>query len=57
MRLWLKLDPDSLTLEEGFSRDVRSIGHWGTGDLEIVVRTQSDFEKARPLIERSYQEN
>ncbi len=57
IRLWLKLDPNSLTLEEGFSRDVRSIGHWGTGDLEVVVRTPADFEKARPLIERSYQEN
>ncbi len=57
IHLWLKLDPDSLTLEEGFSRDVRSIGHWGTGDVEVVVRTPTDFEKARPLIERSYQEN
>lgn len=57
VRLWLKLDPDSLKLEDGFSRDVRSIGHWGTGDVEIVVRNPSDFEKARSLIERSYQEN
>jgi len=57
LRLWLKIDPDSLALEEGFSRDVRSIGHWGTGDLEVVIRTVADFEKACPLIERSYQEN
>lgn len=57
VRLWLKIDPDSLALEEGFSRDVRSIGHWGTGDLEVIIRSVADFEKARPLIERSYQEN
>lgn len=57
VRLWLKLDPDSVTLEEGFSRDVRTIGHWGTGDLELVIRNQEDFAKAQSLIERSYQEN
>jgi predicted transport protein len=57
VQLWLKLDPETVSLEEGFSRDVRSIGHWGTGDLEVVVRNLDDFEKARLLIERSYQEN
>lgn len=57
VRLWLKLDPETVSLEEGFSRDVRSIGHWGTGDLEVVIRTTGDFEKARLLIERCYQEN
>jgi predicted transport protein len=57
VRLWLKLDPGTVPLEEGFTRDVRSIGHWGTGDLEVMVRNTEDFEKARLLIERSYQEN
>lgn len=52
----LKLDPDSVLLEDGFSRDVRNIGTWGTGDLELTLRTSADLEKARPLIERSYQE-
>lgn len=55
--LTLKLNPDSLSLEPGFSRDVREIGHWGTGDLELTLRSLQDLEKARPLIERSYQEN
>lgn len=55
--LTLKLDPDSVTLEDGFSRDVRKIGHWGTGDLELNLRTPADLDKARALIERAYQEN
>lgn len=55
--LTLKLDPDSVTLEDGFSRDVRKIGHWGTGDLELNLRTSADLDKARALIERAYQEN
>lgn len=55
--LYLRLDPDTVTLEEGFTRDVRNIGHWGTGDLEIVIRSDADLERARPLIVRSYEEN
>ncbi|MFV0370505.1 MAG: DUF5655 domain-containing protein [Azonexus sp.] len=55
--LMLKLDPASVELERGFTRDVRNIGHWGTGDLEVVLRRPADFEKAKSLIERAYQEN
>lgn len=55
--LYLRLDPDTVRLEEGFTRDVRRIGHWGTGDLEIVIRSDADLERARPLIVRSYEEN
>lgn len=51
----VKVDPDTITLEEGFTRDVRSIGHFGTGDLEITIRSIEDFEKAKPLFERSYE--
>lgn len=53
----LKLDPATVALEEGFSRDVSQIGHWGTGDLELSLRTPADLARAKPLIERSYQEN
>jgi predicted transport protein len=52
--LYLKVDPDSLALQTGFSRDVRSIGHWGTGDLEVTIRSESDFEKAKALLVQSY---
>lgn len=55
--LTLKLDPATVALEKGFCRDVTSIGHWGTGDVEVVLRTPADFDKAKPLIERAYQEN
>ena len=52
--VFVKVDPDSIELEEGFSRDVRNIGHFGTGDLELRIRTQNDLEKAFPLIQLSY---
>lgn len=57
MLVMLKVDPGTVALEEGFSRDVRQIGHWGTGDLELTLRTQADFDKAKPLLDRSYNES
>ncbi|WP_062515119.1 DUF5655 domain-containing protein [Halobacillus sp. KGW1] len=52
--LYLKVNPDKVELEQGFSRDVRSIGHYGTGDLEIIVMKDEDFEKAKKYIDWSY---
>ena len=56
-KLWLHLDPDNVTLERNFSRNVRDKVHWGTGDLELSLRTMDDLTKAKPLIERAYQES
>lgn len=53
--LYLKVDPDAVSLEPGFTRDVRKIGHFGTGDLEVVVHTDDDLERAKPLIIKSYE--
>lgn len=52
----LRLDPASVAFEDGFSRDVSEVGHWGTGDVELTLRTQADLERAKPLLERSYTE-
>jgi predicted transport protein len=51
----LKVDPETVELEEGFSRDVTDIGHFGTGNLQLSLRTMDDFAKAQPLIRRSYE--
>ena len=53
--IYLKVDPDTINLEAGFTRDVRKIGHFGTGDLEVVIRTDDDLSRAMPLLETSYQ--
>lgn len=54
--LRLKLDPDSVEIEDGFTRDMRGIGHYGTGDLEVSIKTEDDFLKAKSIIERAYNE-
>lgn len=51
----LNLDPATVNIEEGFTRDVSKIGHYGTGNIEVRIRNTSDLEKARPLLERSYE--
>jgi predicted transport protein len=55
--IMLKLAPATVALEEGFSRDVSQVGHWGTGDVELCLRTPADLQKAQGLLERSYAEN
>jgi predicted transport protein len=52
--LYLKVDPDTVDLVVGFTRDVRKIGHFGTGELEVTVRSIADLKKAKLLMERSY---
>ncbi|MCX4752432.1 DUF5655 domain-containing protein [Kitasatospora purpeofusca] len=51
--LYLRLDPDTVELEEGFTRDMRGIGHLGTGDLEVRIASAADLEKAVPLTRRA----
>lgn len=55
LELYLKVDPASVELESGFSRDVSAVGHFGTGDLEVIVDDDDDLERAKPLILRSYE--
>ena len=54
--LFLKLNPETVELENGFTRDMRSIGHYGTGDLQITIKNAADFERAKHLLERAYNE-
>lgn len=53
--VYLKVDPDSVELVDGFTRDVKKIGHYGTGDLEVSISSQADFERAKPLFDASYE--
>ena len=55
--LHLSIKPDTVAFEEGFSRDVSDIGHWGTGKVEICIKNKADSEKAKPLLDRAYNEN
>ena len=53
--VYVRVNPDTIVLEQGFTRDARGIGHFGTGDLEITIQSKADLEKAKPLFDAAYQ--
>lgn len=55
--LHLRLDVNSIEYEDGFSRDTSKIGHYATGDVELKINSRADLEKAKPLLDRAYNEN
>ena len=55
--LHLRIDPDIIEIEEGFTRDMRNTGHYGTGDLRIIIKSINDFEKAKEYINKAYEIN
>ncbi|MCX5238830.1 DUF5655 domain-containing protein [Streptomyces prunicolor] len=52
--VYLKVDPKRVALVPGFTRDVSGLGHHGTGDLEVQLRTPRDVERAQDLFRASY---
>jgi predicted transport protein len=55
--VFVKANFDTVHLEEGFTRDVHNLGHFGTGGLEITIGTDEDLERAKPLIVKSYEKS
>ncbi|MEV7145475.1 DUF5655 domain-containing protein [Streptomyces sp. NPDC093084] len=52
--VYLKVNPKDVDLVPGFTRDVSGLGHHGTGDLEVQLRTPRDVERAQDLFRASY---
>ncbi|OAN83826.1 DUF91 domain-containing protein [Erythrobacter sp. EhN03] len=52
--VYLRLDPANIELEDGFMRDMRNKGHYGTGDLELNIMSDDDFERAKPYFDKAY---
>lgn len=52
--VYLRVDPANIELEDGFMRDMRNKGHYGTGDLELNIMSDDDFERAKPYFDKAY---
>ncbi|MFD7320527.1 DUF5655 domain-containing protein [Streptomyces sp. NPDC059875] len=52
--VYLSTDPRVVDLVPNFTRDVTGVGHHGTGDLELQLRTERDLERAQDLFRASY---
>lgn len=57
VRVYLNLDPDEIDMSRGDVRDVRQIGHFGTGDLEVTFKSIGDIDKFSDLLLRSYEQS
>jgi len=51
--LYLKINPEEINPLPAEARDVRNIGHFGTGDFELTLRSMDEFERTKDLIDRS----
>jgi len=57
--IYLSLDVEEYQdiLAEEQIRNVREIGHYGTGDLEVELYSLEDFERYKYLIQEAYERN
>ncbi|MBP6533523.1 MAG: DUF91 domain-containing protein [Arenimonas sp.] len=53
--LYLHVDPKQITASLPNARDMSSIGHWGTGDVEISLVTIEDLDAVKPYIQMAYE--
>ncbi len=52
--LYLKLSPKIIQIPKN-GRDVSDVGHYGTGDFEITLSNNDDFENAKEYIMKAYE--
>jgi predicted transport protein len=55
--VYVKLRVEDVQFQPGFTRDVTNVGHFGTGNVQIVIDSHADLLAAQPLIQRSYEQN
>ena len=54
--LHVKLNPDDYELSDVL-KDVRTVGHWGCGDLQLTIKSELEVELAKQLILDAYDNN
>ena len=54
VKLFLKLKPSDIPEGTKNYRDVSSIGHYGTGDIEFTVSSEAEFEFVKEFISLAY---
>jgi predicted transport protein len=54
VRVYLNSDPDTIEPKTANMRDVHQIGHFGTGDLEVTIKSKKDIEAIVDMMKSSY---
>lgn len=53
LKLWINLKRNHLDDPKKLARDVSSIGHWGNGDYEIVIKDTKNLEYIMSLVKQA----
>lgn len=56
IKLNLKLNPLNFQLNDSL-RDISNLGHWGCGDLQLIIKDTNCLKLAKELINQAYDEN
>lgn len=54
VKLFVKLRAKDVQSHPKSYRDVTNVGHYGTGDTEFTISTESELEQVKPFIELAY---
>ena len=55
LKIWINLKKGMLDDPKKITRDVSSIGHWGNGDYELIIKNTNNLEYVMSLIKQSIQ--
>lgn len=53
LKLWINLKREQLDDPKGIARDVSSVGHWGNGDYEVVIKDTKNLEYIMSLVKQA----
>ena len=54
IRMWLDIQAENLIDPFNLTRNMKGIGHWGTGDVEVTVTPNSNLGEIIDLISQAY---
>lgn len=56
LKLYLAgLDPEAIDDPDGRVRDVRGVGHWGVGNIEVRLASHADLDPVMDLVHQAFQ--
>jgi predicted transport protein len=55
IKIWFNMKKGTLDDSKKICRDVSAVGHWGTGDYELNVSSDENFEYIMSLVRQSYE--
>ena len=57
LKIFINLEKGKLEAPKNVARDVSSIGHWGNGDYEMIIKNDDELEYIISLVRQSYKIN